>query len=184
MFSGGGRDLSYPLIKTPQSRASRKMVVIKQIDGSTLPGYLVPFGLPQGSTIDLLTPEGEHLSIGLSVVQKICFVRDFSEPADSGRKAFLSRPKLPGLWVRMTFRDGDMLEGMLTNDLLDVIDNGLQITPPDLSGNCHRIFVPRSALAGFTVLGVVGAARPRRPAPRANQSAPDTQGTLFEEPEH
>jgi hypothetical protein len=160
------------------------MVVIKQTDGSTLPGYLLPLGLPQASAIDLLSPEGEHLSISLGAVLRMYFVRNFSEPPDCGRKAFLSRPKLPGLWVRMTFRDGDTLEGILDNDLLDVLDNGLLITPPDFSGNCHRIYVPRSALAGFTVLGVVGAARPRRPAPRVTESAPGVQRTLFEEPEH
>jgi hypothetical protein len=158
-------------------------VVIKRTDGRALPGYLVPSGLPQTDFVDLLTPEGEHQSIGLSAIQKIYFVRSFSEPTDTGRKAFLSRPKLPGLWVRMTFRDGDTLEGILTNDLLDVLDNGLQVTPPGISGNCHRIFVPRSALAGFAVLGVVGAARPRRLVPRAEQFPRDIQRTLFEEPE-
>jgi hypothetical protein len=157
------------------------MVIIKQMDGQTLPGYLIPYGLTQADSVDLLTPEGDHQSIKLSGIQKIYFVRSFSEPPASSRKAFLSRPKLPGLWARMTFRDGDTLEGILGNDLLDVLDNGLLVTPPDLSGNCHRIFVPRSALAGFTVLGVVGAARPRRPAPRAVQSPPDIQRTLFDE---
>jgi hypothetical protein len=159
------------------------MVVIKQIDGRALPGYLIPSTLTQADSVDLLTPEGDHKSIELSAIQKIYFVRHFSEPADTGRKAFLSRPKLPGLWVRMTFRDGDTMEGILINDLLEVLDNGLQVTPPDLSGNCHRIFVPRSALAGFTVLGVVGTARPRRAAPHAAQYPPDVQRTLFEEPE-
>jgi hypothetical protein len=172
-----------PLTKTAQPGISRKMVVIKQIDGRALPGYLIPSGLTQADSVDLLTPEGEHQSIGMSSIQRIYFVRNFSEPTDTGRKAFLSRPKLPGLWVRLIFRDGDMLEGILTNDLLDVLDNGLQITPPDLSGNCHRIFVPRLALAGFTILGVMGAARPRRMVPRTAQFPQKIQHTLFEEPE-
>ena len=56
---------------------------------------------------------------------------------------------------------------MVPNDLLALLDSGVQITPPDLNGATFRIYVPRSALAELTVLGVVGIARrqPPRPAP-------------------
>jgi hypothetical protein len=55
--------------------------------------------------------------------------------------------------------------------LLSLIDNGLQITPPDLNSTTDRIFVPRSALSEVTVLGVVGIARrkPTAAAAAANQ---------------
>ena len=82
-----------------------------------------------------------------------------TEDIDLDRKTFLSRPKLEGLWVRLRFRDGDNLEGVIPNDLLGFLDNGLQITPPDFNSNTDRIFVPRPALTELTVLGVVGIAR-------------------------
>jgi len=47
--------------------------------------------------------------------------------------------------------------------LLGLIDNGIQITPPDFNSNTDRIFVPRAALSEVTVLGVVGIAR-RKPS--------------------
>ena len=75
------------------------------------------------------------------------------------RKTFLSRPKLDGLWVRLRFRDDDALEGIVSNNLLDLLDTGVQLTPPDLHGNVLRMFIPRSALAEMKVLGVVGVAR-------------------------
>ena len=78
----------------------------------------------------------------------------------------LSRPKLDGLWVRLRFIDGDTLEGVVPNDLLGLLDNGVHITPPDLSSSTDRIFVPRPALSELTVLGVVGVAR-RKPAAAA-----------------
>ena len=54
---------------------------------------------------------------------------------------FLSRPKLDGLWVRLRFRDEDVMEGIVANDLLDLLDNGVQFTPPDLHGNtCDCLF--------------------------------------------
>jgi uncharacterized protein DUF6982 len=57
----------------------------------------------------------------------------------------------------------------VTNDLLVLLDSGIQLTPPDLYGATVRIFVPRSALAEMTVLGVVGAARRKPAAPSEPQ---------------
>jgi len=51
------------------------------------------------------------------------------------------------------------------------MDNGLQITPPDLNSNTDRIFIPRAALSEVTVLGVVGIAR-RKPASAAAAAQP------------
>jgi hypothetical protein len=92
------------------------------------------------------------------------------------RKTFLSRPKLDGLWVRLRFRDGGSLEGVIPNDLLGLQENGLQMTPPDFNSNTDRIFVPRTALTEFTVLGVVGIAR-RKPTAAAAAAQP----RLFDE---
>ena len=111
----------------------------------------------------------------LGRVRAIYFVRDLDEDIGLDRKSFLSRPKLDGLWVRLRFRDGDSLEGVIPNDLLGLLDNGLQITPPDFNSNTDRIFVPRAALAELTVLGVVGMAR-RKPA-----AAEGAQPRLFNE---
>ena len=101
-------------------------------------------------------------------------MRDFAEDFEPERKAFLSRPKLDGLWVRLRYTDNETLEGVVPNDLLALLDNGLQITPPDLNSTTDRIFIPRTALAEVTVLGVVGVAR-RKPA------AASTQPRLFSE---
>ncbi len=118
-----------------------------------------PSRLGEGETLDLLTPEGEHRSVVLKDVRSVYFVREFVDEFEPERKAFLSRPKLEGLWVRLLFRDNDTIEGVVPNDLLSLLDHGVQITPPDLHGMTLRIFIPRAALAEMTVLGVVGIAR-------------------------
>ena len=133
------------------------------LDRSALRGYLNPAKLGDAETIDLLTPEGEHRTVAIKDVRSIYFVREFSDDFEPERKAFLSRPKLEGLWVRLKFRDNDSIEGVVPNDLLSLLDRGVQITPPDLHGTTLRIFIPRSALSEMTVLGVVGIAR-RKPA--------------------
>jgi hypothetical protein len=147
--------------RTPAS--THKKVVVVLSDKKPLRGYLNPTRLGQADPIDLLTPDGEHAQIPLAKIRSIYFVRDFADDFEPERKAFLSRPKLDGLWVRLRYSDSETLEGVVPNDLLALLDNGVQITPPDLNSTTDRIFVPRSALAEVTVLGVVGIAR-RKPA--------------------
>ncbi len=158
-------------MKNRAPASTRKKVVVLLFDRTTAHGYLNPEQLARADSIDLLTPDGEHHSLDLSEIKSIYFVREFSGDFEPERKAFFSRPKLDGLWVRLKFRDNDTLEGVVPNDLLALLDHGVQITPPDLHGNSFRIFIPRTALTELTVLGVVGIARrtPRAAAKAAPQ---------------
>ena len=150
-------------MKNRAPASTHKKVVIVLVDKKPLRGYLNPGRLGQADPIDLLTPDGEHEEIPLAKVRSIYFVREFSDDFEPERKAFLSRPKLDGLWVRLRYSDGETIEGVVPNDLLSILDNGIQITPPDLNATTDRIFIPRTALTELTVLGVVGIAR-RKPA--------------------
>jgi hypothetical protein len=138
-------------------------VVVRFLDRKVLRGYLNPSKLGETDTLELLTPEGEQRNFAVKEVRSIYFVREFADDFEPERKAFLSRPKLDGLWVRLKFRDEDTIEGVVPNDLLSLLDRGVQITPPDLHGITLKIFIPRTALTEMTVLGVVGIAR-RKPA--------------------
>jgi hypothetical protein len=158
----------YPKL-SPSS--SRKKVIVVTFDGPSTPGYL---SFPSRETepsapvaLDLLTIAGEHKAILASDVKAVHFVRDLDEPLEPLRRTFLSRPKLEGLWLHLKFRDGDEIEGVVPNDLLAMLDNGLHLTPPGPSGNTQRLFVPRPAIAEVKVLGVVGASRrwPSQPCP-------------------
>jgi hypothetical protein len=148
--------------RTPASSTHKKVVVVLA-DKKPIRGYINPSRLGQSDLVDLLTLEGEHQELPVARIRSIYFVREFSDDFEPERKVFLSRPKLDGLWVRLRYTDGETLEGVVPNDLLSLLDNGLQITPPDLNSATDRIFVPRAALSELTVLGVVGIAR-RKPA--------------------
>ena len=124
-------------MKTRQATSTHKKVVVELLDRKLVRGYVNPGRLPGAASLDLLTPEGEHVEIQMAQ-------------------------------LRRQNRPGRLLEGVIPNDLLAFVDNGLQITPPDLNSNTDRIYVPRSALSELTVLGVVGVAR-RKPAPGAEQ---------------
>jgi len=165
-------------VKNRASSSTHKKVIVLLLDRSAIRGYLNPANLGRTEKLDLLTPDGEHQEIALEDVKSVHFVREFTERFEPERKAFFSRPKLDGLWVRLRFRDNDSIEGIVANELLDLLDHGVQITPPDLHGNSLRIFIPRTALAEMKVLGVVGVAR--RTASRAAVAA-EPQPKLFNE---
>ena len=75
-------------------------------------------------------------------VKLVCFVRDFQqgEPRKELR-LFTTRPKLEGLWLRMYFRDGDAMDGILSNNLLQLETFGFSVVPPDPGFQNQRIFV-------------------------------------------
>jgi hypothetical protein len=162
-------------VKVRIPASTHKKIIVRFLDRSCVRGYLNPSQLGDGETLELLTQHGEHRNIAIKEVRSIYFVREFADDFEPERKAFLSRPKLDGLWVRLKFRDEDTIEGVVPNDLLSLLDRGVQITPPDLHGTTLRIFIPRAALTEMTVLGVVGIAR-RKPA-----AAPQAQPGLFNE---
>ena len=165
------------MVRIPAPASTHKKVVVLLLDGRSLQGYLNAATLGRSNGVDLLTPAGEHKAIDSANIKSVCFVREFTDPFTVERKTFLSRPKLDGLWVRLRFRDEDVMEGIVGNNLLDLLDSGVQITPPDLHGNTLRMFVPRSALLEMKVLGVVGVARRTSQARARRVSA---QSKLFE----
>jgi hypothetical protein len=151
------------------------------LNRTTVRGYLNPASLGGSDEIDLLTLDGEQKSVQLEGVKSVYFVREFKDPFEPERKTFLSRPKLDGLWVRLRFRDEDAMEGIVSNNLLDLLDTGVRLTPPDLHGNVLHMFIPRTALAEMKVLGVVGVARRSPRATRDIRAVLEAQSKLFSE---
>src|SRR5580658_1663231 len=146
--------------------ASNRKVLVVRFDRESLQGFVqTPAGL-ENEAVELLRPEGTLVRVPFAETKLVCFVRDF----DLGEtwqehRAFATRPKTAGLWVRFRLRDGDWLEGILPNNLLQIEPAGFTAVPADPSSQNQRIFVPRAALAGVEVLGVIGSSlRLRRPA--------------------
>ena len=164
-----------------ESGSSHKKVFVETFDGRTVPGYVTPTLLGRSESLELLNVNGEVELMELERVRTVYFVNDFEEKFLPERKSFLSRPKLDGLWVRLRFRDEDAMEGIVANNLLELLDTGVRLTPPDLHGNVLHMFVPRSALAEMKVLGVVGVARRTPRATRQIGAVIDAQSKLFGE---
>jgi len=158
--------------------SSNKKVLVVRFDRETLPGFLQTPGGLEGEAIELLRPEGSLTRVPFTETKLVCFVRDF-EGGETWRehRAFLTRPKTSGLWVRFRLRDGDSIEGILPNDLLQVEPHGFSAIPPDPSFQNQRLWIPRAALAGVEVLGVIGSPLRRPPA---KKKPGEDQLTMFE----
>jgi hypothetical protein len=157
--------------------STHKKVIVRKIGRDSVKGYVSPNFIVEGR-LELLNQSGKVVLIDLAEIKSIDFVRDFAEPAGTGRKTFTTRPRTEGLWVRLKFRDNDMIEGMMPNDLIQLSADGYLITPPDTRGNIQRIFVPKAALDEMNVLAVIGRPDSRRKVPAAEDAR---QERLFTE---
>lgn len=136
--------------------STTKKAVIKRFEKEPLAGYVNPVSYLQPSGVELLSAAGEMSTVPYGEIKSISFVRDFEAPSEPDRRIFNTRPKMAGLWVRFRFRDGDIMEGILSNNLLQVEHYGFTIIPPDPYGSSQRVFLPKAALDSAEVLGVVG----------------------------
>lgn len=158
--------------------STTKKVVIRRFERESLSGYVNPAGFLQPEGAELLSEDGNVSKIPYPEIRTISFVREFDNSAGPERQVFQTRPKMAGLWVSFKFRDGDVMEGIMPNNLLQLEHYGFSVIPPDPFSNTQRLFVPRSALLTVQVLGVIGSPLKRlRPKP-----APKEQFGLFEEP--
>jgi hypothetical protein len=131
------------------------------MDRDTAAGYVSSAFVLDGK-IELLNTAGNVVTIELRDIKGVYFVREFGEPESLTRKTFTSRPRAEGLWVRLRFRDNEVIEGLMPNDLLQEGDAGFSIIPPDTRSNTQRIFVPRCALAEMNVIAVIGEKKGQR----------------------
>jgi hypothetical protein len=160
--------------------SSTKKVVVRRFDREPLSGFVSLLTYQQPAGVELLKQDGQISLVSYGEIKLLCFVKEFEnvrEPLDGG--VFQTRPKMEGLWVRMKFRDGEVLDGVLPNNLLQLEPRGYTLTPPEPYANHQRIFVPREALDSIQVLGVVGSPLRKRISKRVT---PDTkvQPGLFE----
>ncbi len=139
-------------------------------------GYVASASFIVDGKLEMLNTAGQVVGIDLKDIRCVYFVREFGETDLLARKTFTTRPRTAGLWVRLRFKDNEMLEGTMPSDLTQSPAEGFLINPPDLRSNTQRIFVPRTALAAVAVLAVVGAQKRKR-----RGVADEIQEKLFEE---
>ncbi|MGB9455516.1 MAG: hypothetical protein WCB12_05710 [Bryobacteraceae bacterium] len=157
--------------------STTKKAVIRRFQRESLAGYVNPLSYLQAGGVELLSADGQVVNVPYAEIKSISFVRDFDAAAEVERPVFLNRPKMEGLWMRFTFHDGEVMEGVMPNNLLPVEPYGFSVIPPHPYSAQQRVFLPRQALRAVEVLGVVGSPLKRR----KQKAAPDAQIGLFGE---
>jgi len=151
--------------------SSHKKVIVRKMDRDSINGYVAPNFIAEGK-LELLNTSGKVVYIELSDIKGVYFVRDFSDSETFTRKTFTTRPRTEGLWVRISFKDNEVIEGMMLNDLIQIAPEGFLVIPPDTRSNTQRIFIPRTALQELIVLGVIGGIPGKRRARPETEQVP------------
>lgn len=156
--------------------STHKKIIVQKQDRDSMNGYVSSASFIVDGKLEMLNTAGQVVGIDLKDIRCVYFVREFGETDLLARKTFTTRPRAAGLWVRLRFKDNELLEGTMPSDLTQSPAEGFLINPPDLRSTTQRIFVPRTALAAVAVLAVIGAQKRKR-----RDVAADIQETLFEE---
>jgi hypothetical protein len=157
--------------------STTKKAVIRRFQKEPLAGYVNPASYLQPAGVDLLSAQGNVSTVPYEEIKTISFVRDFEGAGEAGRQVFNTRPKMEGLWVSLKFRDGEVMEGIMPNNLLQLEPYGFTVIPPDPYSHQQRVFIPRAAVESVEVLGVVGSPLKKRKA----KTVPQEQIGLFDE---
>lgn len=151
-----------------------KKAMVYRFEREAVSGFVDSSNPFQGDEIQLLNREGAVQTLQTRQVKALCFVRDWLGGLPWTRLQYTVRPRQQGLWVRLQFRDGELLEATMQNSLGVLDPIAILISPPDAAPGVQRVLVPRTALESFEILGVIGSPLKRKP------SAPTSQLKMFE----
>jgi hypothetical protein len=135
----------------------RQKVIVRKLDGQIIKGYVegIP-ALQNTKDISVASITEEIITVPKQEVKALFFVRKFSGDKDYCEiKFFESQPKIEGLWIRLVFFDGEIIEGTITNSARFVVDDGFYLRPADPKSNNRLMYVLKTALKDFRLVGVV-----------------------------
>jgi hypothetical protein len=88
-------------------------------------------------------------------IKAVFYVNSFDGDAAHEHLNFYARaPIVHGIWVRLQFLDGEVMEGMVYNSLRYLVDPGFFLLPTDPESNNRLVYVQKSWLADHRVLGM------------------------------
>lgn len=133
---------------------------------------------PQHRASVPIRPEGSdgQETLSLEGIKAVFFVHSFQGDGHEDIRFHDQREPLGGLWVRVTFQDGEVLEGLIRNTQHCVLDSGFFVAPSDPEGNNWLVYVAKEQLRNFQVLGL-------RPIPKIlDEFFPLASSAPLEEP--
>lgn len=150
------------------SDSPRSEKVVIQFGNRTIKGYLdtpawstveemlshAPHGSPESFRVrDPETNAVEEVSVG--EIKAIFYVNSFVGDSKHEILNFHSRaPIVHGIWMRLQFRDGEVMEGIVYNSIRYLVDPGFFLMPTDPDSNNRLVYVRKDWLADHRVLGM------------------------------
>lgn len=136
----------------------RQKVVIRYTDGRVRRGFLAKGAAPQEATPGPPVVEdfgGKLVKVAPPEIKAIFFVKSFEGNRDySEFKVYSSRPNGKGVWIRVHFKDGEVIEGVAANSFDTYSKEVFYMTPPDPGSNNQAVLVSKHSLKEMQVLGL------------------------------
>jgi hypothetical protein len=131
----------------------RYKVVIRLLNGQIKKGFVDDFW-PSAKHILFKDRNGKEEDLQLKELKALFYVDRFEgNKKHSEAKQYPSREAMPsGVAVRIKFKDNEMIEGLASNT--SMFSTGFFLTPADPDSNNKRIFVVKSALEEYVVIGL------------------------------
>jgi len=141
--------------------ADLDMLVI-QFGGRTLKGYTDRSQWPAEQDLGSLAVTPPILPLGsdtteqipLEGVKAIFFVKSFEGKWHDDLRFHDHLPPPECLWVRATFHDGEIIEGLISNNCNHVVHAGFYMFPIDPEGNNWLMYILKNKLKDFQILGL------------------------------
>jgi hypothetical protein len=155
-----------PFAGEPSPSRSEKVVI--QFGTRTIKGYLdspawntveellghAPHGIPESFRVRRLESNIVE-EVFAKDIKAVFYVNSFEGDRDHQILNFHSRaPIVHGIWMRLQFLDGEVMEGIVYNSIRYLIDPGFFLLPTDPDNNNRLVYVLKSWLADHRVLGM------------------------------
>lgn len=102
-----------------------------------------------------LSENGTALDLDWSQVKAVFFVSSFKGDCEHESVRFYTGgPEVQSIWVEVGFRDGEVIEGFIRNSLHHLEDSGFFLRPSTPGSNNLLLYVNKSAIVSYRVLGV------------------------------
>lgn len=137
-----------------------RRVIVRFADGTTLRGYSTVEDVQELKShslekFSIRNMAGDTEDVEVSGLKAIFFVKTFEGTQDySEFKVFTHQPSGRGVWVRVHFLDGEVMEGIAPNALGTFASRVFSLTPPDPQSNNQTVIVSKSCLKEMQILGL------------------------------
>jgi len=150
--------------------ASELDMLVIQFGDRTLKGYAdrsqwppeEDLGVHLASPVIRLLGSDTFDRVPLEGVKAIFFVKSFEGKWHDDLRFHDHLPPPECLWVRVTFHDGEIIEGLIPNNHNHVVHSGFYMSPIDPEGNNWLMYILKNKLRDFQILGLRAAPKNMR----------------------